>query len=83
MTGHTQDIVFALLVFIPLTLWIGSKIGEGIPFLLAILTAAILALTIPPKHWNAWVFLTPFGVAIFSGMALDHRRRAFRHGRRP
>ena len=48
MTTHTTlDIGIALLVFIPLTLFLGARIGEGVPFLLAIIAAAFMAFVVP------------------------------------
>ena len=69
-----QDIIFALLILVPLTLWIGSRIGEGIPFLLAIITAVILAVTVPPRYWTWELMATPLGVALICGEILDRRR---------
>jgi hypothetical protein len=46
-TRITLDIGIALLVFIPLTLFLGARIGEGVPFLLAIVIAAIMAFVVP------------------------------------
>jgi hypothetical protein len=70
-----QDIIFALLILIPLTLWIGSRIGEGVPFLLGIITAAVLAVAVPSRYWTWELLATPLGVALICAEVLDHRRR--------
>jgi hypothetical protein len=75
MTTHTtQDLGIALLVLIPLTLWIGSRIGEGVPFVLGIITAAILAVAVPPRDWTWELFATPLGLALLCAEVRAHRR---------
>jgi apolipoprotein N-acyltransferase len=75
MTSHTTQIALALLVLIPLTLFIGSRIGEAVPFVLGIITAAILAVAVPPRDWTWEVIAIPLGLAAVVGEVRDHRRR--------
>jgi apolipoprotein N-acyltransferase len=78
MTTRTTQIAVALLVLIPLTLWIASRIGETVPFVLGIVAAAILAVAVPPRDLTWEVIAIPLGLAAVVGEVRDHRRRGRR-----